>query len=640
MRKSESRKPQILYVDDEKENLISFKYVFKGYYEIHLAQSTQEAYDKMLRHPVQVVIADQKMPGETGVEFLERMLPEFPDVVRMIVTGYSDMDAVIHAINKSKIHYYFQKPWNEEEMKMVIDDALEAYRERKNSVKLIEGLEISNTELVRKVTRLEIKVDEKTRLMEKIRLSGEQLRMSEERFRAVFEVAQDCIFIKDQYLKYTQVNPSMLRLLDLNSQNIIGRTDQDILDPDVAAETQNLELRVLKGQTIESEHTIVLNGSNQTLSSIRTPMRDPTGKVTGICGIIRDVTGRRENDPPAKFESSLLSEAMQSTQREVLLAAKNETTVLFLGESGSGKDYLAKYLHDRSSRSRGPFFAINCAALAPELADSELFGHESGAFTGARGRKRGLLELAEGGTLLLNEIGELTLQLQAKLLSFLDTQSFTRVGGEKCVTVNARLIAATNRDLHNEVQLGNFRKDLFYRLNVFPIKVPPLRDRIEDLPILLNDLVLSLTRKLGVQKIPRIEPDAINALRGYDWPGNVRELENVLERVIILSDKREITRADLAMVGVKEMDKDNQCNHNLPITLSEGSGMNEIVRNTKYFLVSDALNRCGGSIKNAAMMLGISRGSLKHYLKQLNISREFVHTGFRSYGHKIATRGQ
>jgi two-component system, NtrC family, response regulator AtoC len=640
MRETARLKPQILYVDDEKENLISFKYVFKGDYEIHLAQSTQEAYDKMLRHPIQVVIADQKMPGETGVEFLERMLPEFPDVVRMIVTGYSDMDAVIHAINRSKIHYYFQKPWNEEEMKIVIDDALEAYWERKNSVKLIEGLEISNTELVRKVTLLQRKVDEKTRLMEKIRLSGEQLRMSEERFRAVFEVAQDCIFIKDQSLKYTQVNPSMLRLLDLNSQKIIGSTDQDILDPDVAAETQNIELRVLKGQTIESEYTIVLNGSRQTLSSIRTPMCDPTGMVTGICGIIRDVTGRRENNRPAKFESSFLSEAMQSTQREVLLAAKNETTVLFLGESGSGKDYLAKYLHDMSNRSGRPFFTINCAALVPELADSELFGHESGAFTGARGRKRGLLELAEGGTLLLNEIGELTLQLQAKLLSFLDTQSFTRVGGEKYVTVNARLIAATNRDLENEVQLGNFRKDLFYRLNVFPIKVPPLRDRIEDLPILLNDLLLSLAGKLGVQEIPCIEPDAINALRYYDWPGNVRELENVLERVIILSDKREITRADLTMVGVKGMDKDSQSNHNFLAPPSESSGMNEVLRNTKSFLVSDALNRCGGSIKNAAIMLGISRGSLKHYLKHLNIPRESVHSGFQLHGQKMATRGQ
>ncbi|MBI5251468.1 MAG: sigma 54-interacting transcriptional regulator [Desulfomonile tiedjei] len=615
-------KPRILYVDDEKENLISFKYIFKGEYEIHLATSPQEAYEKMLRHPIQIVIADQKMPGETGVAFLERILPEFPDTVRMIVTGYSDMEAVIHAINRSKIHYYFQKPWNEDEMKMVIDDALRACQERKNSIVLLEGLERSNTDLARKVTHLERKVEEKTRLLEKIRQSGEQLSLSEERLRAIFEVAQDCIFIKDASLKYTQVNPAMLKFLDADAENIIGHTDADIFARGVADEIRNMELRVLKGQAIEAEHTIDLNGSSMTLSSSRMPMRDSVARVTGICGIIRDVTGRRESKPSAKLESELFkSAAMSSTLRKVLLAAKNETTVLFLGESGSGKDYLAKYLHGESNRSGGPFFTINCAALAPELADSELFGHESGAFTGARGRKRGLLELAEGGTLLLNEIGELPIQLQAKLLTFLDTQSFTRVGGEKYVTVNARLIAATNRDLEIEVQRGNFRNDLFYRLNVFPIKVPPLRDRIDDLPILLQHLLASLSHKLGVQKTPHIDPGAMDALKHYDWPGNVRELENVLERAIILSNKGEITRSDLTMLCGAAIDRGNQSNHDLAASLPEGTGMNEILRNTKYCLVSEALHRCGGSIKNTASLLGISRGSLKHYLKHLNIPR-------------------
>lgn len=622
MTESAHEKPRILYVDDERENLISFKYVFKGEYEIHLAESPQEAYEKMLEHPIQVVIADQKMPGETGVEFLERMLPEFPDTVRMIVTGYSDMEAVIHAINRSKIHYYFQKPWNEDEMRMVIDDALEECRARKNGIKLLEGLKRSNTALAKKVTLLERTVEEKTRLLEQIRQSGEQLRLSEERFTAVFEVAQDCIFIKDASLKYAQVNPAMLRLLDTDAENIIGRTDADILATPVAGEMRNIELRVLKGQSIETEHTIDLNGSSMTLSSSRMPMRDSAGRVTGICGIIRDVTGRRESRPPAKLHSEQFkSMVMKSTLREVLLAAGSETTVLFLGESGSGKDYLAKYLHDESKRSGGPFFTINCAALAPELADSELFGHESGAFTGARGRKRGLLELAEGGTLLLNEIGELPIQLQAKLLSFLDTQSFTRVGGEKYVGVNARLIAATNRDLEAEVQRGNFRNDLFYRLNVFPIKIPPLRDRIEDLPILLQHLLVSLSNKLGVQKPPRIAPPAMDTLQHYDWPGNVRELENVLERAIILSNKREITPDDLTMVCGRATPKADQSNHDLAATLSGGAGMNEILHNTKYFLVSEALHRCGGSIKNAASLLGISRGSLKHYLKHLNVPR-------------------
>ena len=179
-----------------------------------------------------------------------------------------------------------------------------------------------------------------------------------------------------------------------------------------------------------------------------------------------------------------------------------QCSVLLLGESGTGKDYLARFIHNHSSRAEGPFFAINCAAVSPELAESELFGHESGAFTGARGRKRGLLELAQQGTLLLNEIGELLPALQAKLLTFLDTRSFTRVGGEVNVSVDARLIAATNRDLEKEVSEGRFRNDLFYRLNVLSIRVPALRERIEDIPILAREIIALLVAEMDLSYTP------------------------------------------------------------------------------------------------------------------------------------------
>ena len=234
------------------------------------------------------------------------------------------------------------------------------------------------------------------------------------------------------------------------------------------------------------------------------------------------------------------SKAMRSTLKSAILAGKSATTVLLTGESGSGKDYLARYIHDHSDSATGPYFSVNCAAISEGLAESELFGHERGSFTGAVGRKRGLLELAQGGTLLLNEIGELSLPLQSKLLTFLDTRKFTRVGGEKEITANARIIAATNRDLEKEVEEGRFRKDLFYRLNVFSITAPPLRERREDIPILVQEILSKLPSEMEIDETPTIDASPMIAFQRHDWTGNVRELRNVLERALIHSPGKQL----------------------------------------------------------------------------------------------------
>ena len=261
----------------------------------------------------------------------------------------------------------------------------------------------------------------------------QSLRSSERRFKAVFETAQDSIFVKDADRRYTHVNPAMLKILQLPLSEIVGRTDDELFGEEETRLVKNLEDRVLRGQIIEAEYAVRLKDGPITFNCVRVPLRDAAGNVSGICGIARDVTERKgiqpaDRDEPLRYRSV----AMQETLKQITLAGRTDSIVLFLGESGSGKDHLARMLHDRSpNRSGGPFLAINCAALAPELVESELFGHERGSFTGSHGRKRGLLELAEGGTLVLNEIGELPPPLQAKLLTFLDTQSFIRVGGEK-----------------------------------------------------------------------------------------------------------------------------------------------------------------------------------------------------------------
>jgi PAS domain S-box-containing protein len=448
------------------------------------------------------------------------------------------------------------------------------------------------------------------------------LRSSERRFKAVFETAQDSIFIKDAQRRYTHVNPALMKTLGLPKEEIIGKTDEQIFGGRQTSHLRNVESRVLGGQIIESEYTLTIHNRTVTLNCIRVPMRDGSAKVLGICGIARDMTERKEIQGEWRAEpNEFPSAAIKDTLKQVGLAARTDSIVLLLGESGSGKDYLARLLHDLSNRAGGPFLSINCAALAPELVESELFGHEAGSFTGSTGRKRGLLELAEGGTLVLNEIGELSLPLQAKLLAFLDTHSFIRVGGEKKVVVSARMVAATNRNLEAEVQAGNFREDLYYRLNVLTIRVPPLRDRMDDLPILISTLLKALTERMGLTHIPSIDPDAVEGLSRYHWPGNIRELRNVLERALILCDRRRITGGDLGFSSGSRSEQFPQDELRFSVGISDVVSMDDALREAKRALVQEALQRSGGSIKEAALLLGITRASMNHHMKYLGINR-------------------
>jgi len=442
------------------------------------------------------------------------------------------------------------------------------------------------------------------------------LRQSEERFRTIFEGAQDCITLKDRQLKYTMVNPATAKLLNRRASEIVGHTSEDIFGKETGRHIREVDLRVLAGQTIEEERVRPINGVPLTFHDIRVPLRDTSGEIVGVCGISRDVTGRKTVELPVHAAGEYPSKAMKSIMTRVNFAAETESTVLLLGESGSGKDYLARYVHDHSKRVHGPYWTINCAAVSGQLADSELFGHERGAFTGAHGRKRGLLELAEGGTLLLNEIGELSLPLQAKLLTFLDTRQFTRVGGEKNITVNARLIAATNRDLQKEVEAGSFRQDLFYRLNVLSVVVPPLRERREDIPILIRETMMQLCKDMQIQEVPTIDAATINALKSYEWPGNVRELRNVLERALMLSGGQCISLTGLGLDTNNGTAKD----WSITVCFPTEESLNDITHNVKRSLVNEALRRSGGNRQGAARLLGISRYSLKHYMKSLGLA--------------------
>jgi two-component system, NtrC family, response regulator AtoC len=451
------------------------------------------------------------------------------------------------------------------------------------------------------------------------KLIEEQLHGNEERLRGIFESARDCIFVKDADLRYTHVNPYFSNLLGLQESEIVGHTDEELFGKLPAGILQDADLRVLKGESLEQEHTRTVRGVSATFLDIKVPMRDSVGKVIGIIGISREVTARMRPQPEKRvLEPDYDSPAFRQALRSARMAAETDSVILLTGESGAGKDYVARYIHRQSKRASGPFFFINCAAVAPELAESELFGYEPGAFTGARGTKKGLLELAEGGTILLNEIGELSLMLQAKLLTFLDTRQFTRVGGVKVRSVSARLIAATNRDLAKEVEQKRFRHDLFYRLDVFTIEVPPLRQRVDDIPDLARVILRELAENLGLEPTPTIDPQALKALTAYRWPGNVRELRNVLERALILCDKTRITIEDLNLQS-KLHTAEQDADWSFAVGFPEGETLNDVTYNVKRSLVAEALRRSNGARNRAARLLGISIDSLKHYMRVFDL---------------------
>lgn len=314
---------------------------------------------------------------------------------------------------------------------------------------------------------------------------------------------------------------------------------------------------------------------------------------------------------PAKdgFACESLIARDPKTLKTLTLARKvapTPATVLLLGESGTGKEVLARCIHLNSKRAAGPFVAVNCAALAPTLIESELFGHERGSFTGAVDRHSGVFERAHGGTIFLDEIGELDLTLQAKLLRVLQERSFERVGGGKTVQVDVRVVAATNRDLPSLAQQGKFRTDLYYRLSTFPIEIPPLRERPGDLDALAVLFLANAAQRMEKQ-VAELSPGAREKLRTYSWPGNVRELENVLERAAILAD---------GIVEPEHLVLSQARSGSNPVQQSGTLTMREIER----LAIDEALRKHAGNRTHAARELGISLRTLQYRLKEYGLS--------------------
>jgi PAS domain S-box-containing protein len=430
---------------------------------------------------------------------------------------------------------------------------------------------------------------------------------------SVFDQLSDALVLYDPEFCITGVNRAAEKLFGMSSEELLGKHCQEVFRCSVCE--PNCGMLVGLGEPPANPNSTVRlhtdNGLERLVVMKTNQMFDDSGQVTGVVATIKDIT---EESAPQKREVIAESPPM----REVLnfvrrVSASEATTILLEGENGTGKDLIAKTLHYQSLRQAEPFIAINCAAIPETLLESELFGYEKGAFTDARAQKRGIFELADKGTLFLDEIGEIPMMLQAKLLRVLEEQSFRRLGGLKDIQLDLRVIAATNKNLREAVKESAFRQDLYFRLNVIQILIPPLRDRLEDIVPLTKFFIEHYNRKFKRQ-IEGVTDGAAKLLMAHDWPGNVRELRNAIERAMILEETAYITAASLP-IAISRPDGGPV---SIPMTAEIPTDGLSLEDNERGLLVR-ALEKTDGNQTQAARLLRITRDTLRYKMKKFNL---------------------
>ena len=473
------------------------------------------------------------------------------------------------------------------------------------------------------------------------------LHASEERNRAILNAIPDLMFLVDREGTYLDFHAPDESLLFAAPKDFLGKKQSEVLPPDLAAKFAYSFAKVLQTeQPVLMEYSLTLP---EGLRTFEASMVRCNGEK--ILAMVRDITRRKEAEESLKtalaevqrlkdqlhHENIYLKQEIRDASnfgeiigqsdslRRVLSQAEQvaplDTTVSIFGETGTGKELLAHAIHKLSPRRNHTLIKVNCAALPGTLIENELFGHERGAFTGADARRTGRFEIAHGGTLFLDEVGELPLDLQSKLLRVLEEGEFERVGGSHTLKVDVRVIAATNRNLEEAVRMGDFRSDLYYRLNIFPITLPPLRERKEDVPVLVTHLVKQLSQKLG-KTIETISQDTMAKLRNYPWPGNVRELRNVIERAVIISQGSQLRLIDDLDSQALELDLEDEMialhsafDDHVHVGTLEQNEYNLIIRTLKN--VHWKVEGPGG----AAELLNIHPSTLRSRMRKLHIER-------------------
>ena len=467
----------LLIVDDQPEILNTLNHLFRRKYNVLTAGSAREALQLIKKKEPAVILSDQRMPETDGVTFLSEARKLWPDAVRILITGYADIEATIEAVNRANIYQYISKPFEPNELLTIVNGAAERFQ------------------LLKQNTMLHTKLEEKNRKL------------------------------KDENIKlHSQVE----KQLDMG--NLIGHSPG-----------------MLK-----------------------------------VFSLIKKV-------------------------------ADTPTTVLILGETGTGKELLAKMIHFNSNRKDKMFVVQNCGAIPDTLLQSELFGHEKGSFTGAIQKKKGLFEQADNGTIFLDEIGDTSPAFQLGLLRVLQEGEIRPLGATQTKKVNTRIIAATNKDLKNEVMTGRFREDLYYRLSAFPVHLPPLRERREDIPDLLSYFIDKFSQRIN-KSIRGIDEEVVHILCNADFPGNIRELENETERLITMVNPGDkITKEILS-------ERFNEDKIIIPPISGEQTNLKQAVEILEKQMIDDAFKKTNGNILKSALLLGLSRNGLHKMIKRYNIN--------------------
>jgi formate hydrogenlyase transcriptional activator len=469
--------------------------------------------------------------------------------------------------------------------------------------------------------------------IEERKRAEQELRKSEEELRQVLNLAPQFIAVFGHHRERLFMNRSGLDYFGLTLDEWRDKPPVCVVSPPDDAERVQVQWdrAMSTGSAFESEVRFRKgDGSYRWFLARYNPLRDEQGQITRwyVAGTdIEDrkraeerlqqenVALREEVDKASMFEDIVgTSSALTAVLSRVSKVASSDSTVLITGETGTGKELVARAIHRRSRRTSRAFVAVNCAAIPRELVASELFGHEKGAFTGALQRRLGRFELADGGTIFLDEVGELASDTQVALLRVLQEREFERVGGQQRIRVDVRVIAATNRDLVQAVADGTFRQDLFYRLNVFPLEIPPLRERQDDIAVLVEYFINRYARKAG-KTIRRVSKRTLDRLKSYPWPGNVRELQNVIERSVIVSDTDEFT-VDESWISTRP-------------ALESRLGMFGALASQEKALIEDALRASEGRVfgpSGAAARLGIPRSTLESKIRTWKINKSRFRT--------------
>jgi len=591
---------RILIVEDERITAEDLEEVLKdlGYQVSGVVSSSEEAIREAQRNPPDLVLMDIRIRGEIDGAETALLLRERFDVPVVYLTAHADRDTLERA-KQSRPLGYIVKPFHEAELHASVEMALYKHRHDRRS------------------------------------------RSREQHVTNVLGTLSLGIASVDQDGTIRMMNRAAEGLTGWSMEEAIGTPVRQVFRLADAATGRDLELpleQALQQRAVVEirDRMLITKGGGQNLVSGNiAPLRAADGGPSG--GVIMFEAGTAETEAPypltkvmkefqtiefGRFQIVAASQPMKRLLSFTLRVAKSEaSTVLIEGESGTGKDLMAQFLHYSSTRRNGPFVALNCSAIPEALLESELFGREPGAYTDARSQKKGLLEVAHGGTLFLDEIGDLSPAVQAKFLRVLEQQSFRRLGGLQDITVDLRVVAATNRDLAGAVQSGTFRLDLFHRLSVIQIAPPPLRDHPEDILPLANHFVQEHNRRYKVN-ILGISADAAKILERYHWPGNVRELRNVIERAILLEETDQLQIGSIQFVSSRMAPQPASFGSASEQARTQSEPADLSLRNSERTLIVQALEKSGGNKTKAAALLGISRDVLRYRMKKLNLDED------------------